>query len=190
MGSRTPRLADQGEPLTDNEGSLLGVVHRMQPITTYQLLKVYEGSPVSSFNSSKGGVYKTVRNLKARRLISVKPIKGDGRNAEMLSCTDRGLAMLRLWVKDLKPAHTLIADPLRTRVLSLDLLDRDEKIEWAVDAQNLIRDKMAEVEDYDRTVSLPFQEIVRMSSLGALREKLAWLDTLLTAIVKDRTPPG
>ena len=186
MKRKTPE--DEEEPLTENEGSLLGVVARLQPMTTYQLLKIYAESPVSAFNSSKGGVYKTVRNLKTRGLIAVAPIKDDGRNAEMLSCTDRGLAMLRNWVRDLRPDHTLIMDPLRTRVLSLDLLDRDEKIAWVVDAKNLIREKLAEVDRYGGIVDVPFQEVVHMASVGALQEKILWLEKLLTMIVKDARP--
>src|SRR3954462_10702218 len=159
-----PAIPD--EPLTENEGSLLGVVARMQPMTTYQLVKIYSESPVSSFNSSKGGVYKTVRNLKGRGLISVTPIENDARKTEMLSCTGRGLEMLKSWVKDLRPDHTLIMDPLRTRVLSLDLLDREEKIEWVVQAKTLIREKEAEVGAYGANVRVPFQDIVHMASIG------------------------
>lgn len=176
------------EPLTENEGSLLGVVARMQPMTTYQLLKIYAESPVSTFNSSKGGVYKTVRNLKLRGLIAVEPIKDDARNAEMLSTTARGLDMLRAWTRGLRPEHTLIMDPLRTRVLSLDLLSRDEKIAWVVDAKNLIREKLAEVEAYGAKVDVPFQDIVHMSSVGSLQEKILWLEKLLTMVVRDTRP--
>ena len=182
--------ASSSEPLTDNEGSLLGVVMRRQPVTTYQLLKIYEASPVTSFNQSKGGLYKTVRRLRSRGLLASEALDDDGRNTEILSCTNAGREMLRDWVKALRPAHTLTYDPLRTRLLSLDLLDREEQIEWIVDAKTLLEAKLAEVDAYDATVSVPFQDIVHLSSIQSLRGKIFWLDRLLIAVVKHEGARG
>ena len=173
------------EPLTENEGSLLGVVSRMEPVTTYQLLKAFEQSPVASFNSSKGGVYKAVNRLKAAGLLRAEPT-GGARNSEALSCTEAGLDALRTWVRELRPTHALIFDPWRTRVLSLDLLSRDQQIEWVVDAKNIIEEKMREVERYRDKATLPLSEIAYLDAMGSLSRKGSWLDRLLTVIVKDQ----
>src|SRR5687767_15007885 len=43
--------------LTENEGSLLGVVVRLEPLSIYQLVQIFDASPVAKFNNSKGAVY-------------------------------------------------------------------------------------------------------------------------------------
>ena len=42
--------------LTDHEGTFLSLVLRIQPATAYQVAKIYEDSPVSKFNTSKGKI--------------------------------------------------------------------------------------------------------------------------------------
>ena len=91
---------------------------RRQPVTAYQLLRLYEQSPVSSFNESKGSLYPLIRRLKARGLIAAQPVAGDGRKAERLTCTAAGRAAARRWVTQLEPRHILPDDPLRTKAIS------------------------------------------------------------------------
>ena len=50
--------------LTENEGTLLALVARAEPITAYQIAKVYEESPVSNFNTSKGKIYPMIKRLR------------------------------------------------------------------------------------------------------------------------------
>src|SRR5262245_51840500 len=108
------RVASGADVLTDNEGSLLTLVLRRQPVTAYQLLRIYAQSPVSSFNESKGSLYPLIRRMKARGLIETQAVEGDGRNAERLTCTEAGKTAARQWVNRLEPRHILPDDPLRT----------------------------------------------------------------------------
>ena len=61
--------------LTDHEGTFLSLVLRIQPVTAYQVIKVYEESPVSNFNTSKGKIYPL--DPPARR---ARPARQDGRS--------------------------------------------------------------------------------------------------------------
>ena len=173
------------DELTENEGSLLGVVARQQPITAYQLLLIYGQSPVSSFNSSKGAIYPIIKRLKSRGLLRAERVTGDKRGTEALTCTEAGLDALRDWVRDVQPGHTLLADPLRSRVQFLDLLSRDEQIEWIVDSKRLVEEKREELNAYSNSVQFPFHEIVRAAAEGSLEVKSRWLDQLMFAIVKQ-----
>lgn len=164
--------------LTDNEGSLLTLVLRRQPVTAYQLLRIYAQSPVSSFNESKGSLYPLIRRLKARGLIAAQPVDGDGRNAERLSCTDAGKAAARRWVARLEPRHILPDDPLRTKAISFGLLDARERRAWIATARALTEAKKAEVEAYLIGLDMPNQDAVAANALGALQARLAWLDRL------------
>lgn len=166
------------DPLTDNEGSLLALVLRRQPVTAYQLLRIYAQSPVSSFNESKGSLYPLIRRLKARGLIAAQPVDGDRRKAELLTCTEGGRATARLWVKRLEPRHILPDDPLRTKAISFGLLDSGERKAWINAARALTKAKIAEVEAYLIGLDMQYKEAIEANALGALQARLAWLDRL------------
>ena len=170
--------AAESDHLTDNEGSLLTLVLRRQPVTAYQLLRIYAQSPVSSFNESKGSLYPLIRRLKARGLVAAQPVDGDGRNAERLSCTDSGKAAARRWVARLEPRHVLPDDPLRTKAISFGLLDAGERRAWIATARELTEAKIAEVEAYLIGLDMPYQDAVAANALGALQARLDWLDAL------------
>lgn len=170
--------------LTDNEGSLLAVILRQQPVTAYQVMRIYELSPVTSFNTSKGGLYPAINRMRERGLISAEVIEGDKRGSERLSCTPAGVAAVKQWVKDLRDTHFLPIDPLRTKVMSFDLLSRDEQIEWIVDAKAQMQAKLDEVDIYGTTVEVPFQALVHDNAVTALNMRMQWLDRLMQHVVK------
>lgn len=171
-------VANGDDNLTDNEGSLLTLVLRRQPVTAYQLLRIYAQSPVSSYNESKGSLYPLIRRLKARGLIATEAVAGDGRKAERLSCTDMGKAAARHWVKRLEPRHILPDDPLRTKAISFGLLDARERSAWIAAARELTEAKRDEVEAYLIGLDMPNQDAVAANALGALKARLDWLDRL------------
>ena len=176
------RAAASGDDVvTDNEGSLLALLLRRQPVTAYQLLQVYAQSPVSSFNESKGSLYPLIRRLKARGLIAAQRVDGDGRKAERLTCTAAGRAAARQWVMRLEPRHVLPDDPLRTRAISFGLLDAGEQRAWISAARALTKAKIVEVEAYLIGLDLPYKEAIEANALGALKARLDWLDRLARA---------
>jgi DNA-binding PadR family transcriptional regulator len=183
--TKTPRIsAGDKESLTDNEGSLIGLVRRQQPVTAYQLYKIYETSPVSSFNTSKGSLYPLISRLRKRGLIAAESVAGDKRNTEQLTCTSAGVKAVAAWARTVKTSDILLDDPLRTKLLSLDLLTREEQTRWVVEAKAEVTRKMETVEAYNQAVSVPFQQFVHRSAIAALEAKMKWLDELLYHFVK------
>jgi DNA-binding PadR family transcriptional regulator len=170
--------------LNDNEGTLLALVIREQPMTAYQIAKVYEESPVSNFNTSKGKIYPLVRRLRDRGYLSTEPVEGDSRGTERLIATKAGRDAVKTWVKGFRSAHSLLEDPLRTKVQSFDLLSRDERIEWLVETKAQLAEKLAEVERYGGEVSVPFHDFVHDNAVSSLRSRMDWLDRTLHKIVK------
>jgi DNA-binding PadR family transcriptional regulator len=176
---------DAGLELTDNEGTLLALVLREQPLTAYQIAKIYEESPVSNFNTSKGKLYPLIRRLRERGLVAAAPPAG-GRKAEHLSCTPRGREAVRRWVRVIRETHLLLEDPLRTKVQSFDLLTRDEQIEWLVDARSHLAAKLQQVEEYALEVDVPFHNLVHDNAVRSLKSRLDWLDRSIQLIVKGK----
>ena len=178
-------MRDPTLSLTDNEGTLLALVARAEPITAYQIAKVYEDSPVSNFNTSKGKIYPIIKRLREAGLLRATSVPGDARGTETLSTTAKGREAVRSWVKSVRPAHLLPEDPLRSKVQSFDLLSRDERIEWIAELKIQLLNKLEEVEEYGRTVAVPFQDLVHENAIRSIRGRMDWLDVVLNKIVRE-----
>lgn len=178
-------MRNLGPDLTENEGTLLALVARAEPITAYQIAKVYEDSPVSNFNTSKGKIYPIVRRLREMGLLRARPVRGDARGTEKLETTKKGKQAVRAWVKDIRPAHLLPEDPLRTRVQSLDFLSREERIEWVSELKMQLLNKIEDVDLYGQEVSVPYQEFVHENAIRSIRGRMDWLDGVLNHVIRQ-----
>lgn len=170
--------------LTDDEGTFLALLMRVEPATAYQISKIYEDSPVSNFGTSKGKIYPLIRRLKARGMLAAQPVAGDARGTEQLHATDAGRSAVRDWVRQIRPSHLLLEDPLRTKVQSFDLLSRDERIEWIVEVKTQLLAKLAELEAYGKEVDVPFKEFVHDNAVASIRSRMDWLDRVLHSLVR------
>ena len=172
--------------LSDNEGTLLALVLRVEPVTAYQIAKIYEESPVTNFNTSKGKLYPLIRRLRERGLLRADAVEGDARGTERWCCTDLGKAAVKQWVFDVRPGHILLEDPLRTKLQSFDLLDREEQIGWVVQAKAECAEKLRALDEYGREVVVPYKALVHDNAVSTLRCRMDWLDRLLQHVVAER----
>jgi DNA-binding PadR family transcriptional regulator len=165
--------------LTENEGSLLGVIVRLEPLTAHSLIKTYRDSPVNKINKSKGAVYPQVKRLKARGFLTTEG------KPEMIRTTELGRNALRACIKSLSHDHTFLPDPIRYRMLLLDLLTRDEQIEWAIELKRLLAEKTEELRVYNENHRMPFGDIVQNMAIAGLELKMRYVDDLLLKIVRS-----
>ena len=170
-----PALPSSVSRLTQDEGTFLSLLVRVQPATAYQLSKIYAESPVSNFGTSKGKIYPMIRRLKERGLVSARAVD-DARNSEVLLCTARGRAAVRSWLKDIRPNHLLPEDPLRTMLQSFDLLSKDEQAEWLALVRSGLEAKLSELGEYGASVHVPYKELVHDNAVTAIKSRLAWLE--------------
>lgn len=180
-------LVDRDLSLTDHEGTFLALVLRIQPVTAYLVSKIYDGSPVSNFNTSKGKIYPLIRRLAERGLLLKQVVEGDARGTEQLSCTVAGEEAVRAWVKEIRPGHLLLEDPLRTKVQSFDLLTERERIEWILQTRQLLTAQVEALERYEEGVSVPFKAFVHDNAMRSIRARIEWLDAMLSALPRDDT---
>jgi len=180
-GSRAegPDLAADKYELTDHEGTFLSLVLRIQPVTAYQVIRIYEDSPVSNFNTSKGKIYPLIRRLTDQGLLAKRAVAGDARGTEELVCTAAGRRAVKRWVTEIRPTHLLLDDPLRTKVQSFELLSPDERIGWILRVKEELHGKLEELEAYGREVDVPFKAFVHDNAVRALRARMDWLDRML-----------
>jgi DNA-binding PadR family transcriptional regulator len=179
-------LAPPTSRLTDDEGTFLALLIRVQPATAYQLSKIYADSPVSNIGTSKGKIYPLVERLQKRGLLKKRPVRDDARGSEWLECTAAGREAVRSWVMDIKPTHILLEDPLRTKLQSFDLLSKDEQLEWVVKAKAGLQEKLEELEAYGREVTVPFKELVHDNAVSSVQSRMRWLDRVLSSVVRTK----
>jgi DNA-binding PadR family transcriptional regulator len=175
----------RAENLTDNEGTLLGLVERVQPVTTYQISRIYDDSPVSNFNTSKGKLYPLIKRLTALKLLRGEKVENDRRGSELLYCTSEGKEALRVWLKQVRPQHLLLEDPLRTKVQSFNLLSNEDKIQWVATMRSQLLQKLEELEKYGEEVTVPYQDLVHANAVASIESRLSWLDKVLLAVKRD-----
>jgi len=162
-------------PLTDNEGALLALVLRRQPITGYQIGKFFESSPVHTFNTSKGKLYPMIHRLEERGLLAAEDVPGDHRGTHRYVCTEAGRQVLRNWALAIRPEHELLHDPLRKKLQAFELLTHEERLAWCDKAIERLRRKLGEVEQWPPEVEGPFGDIVQENARAALASRLQWL---------------
>jgi DNA-binding PadR family transcriptional regulator len=179
------KASEDNSKLTEHEGMLLALVWREQPVTAYQLYKIFERSPVTSINASKGQLYPAIKRLKQRGLLKSRRVSSGRRNAEELSTTELAKGAVRAWIKGIDNSHVVLDDPLRTRMLSLEALTREERLAWIAQAKALVKARREAIDKYDKTISVPYQEFAYRSAIESLRVKMDWLDELLYHIASS-----
>ena len=173
------------QTLTDHEGSLLSLVHRLQPITAYKVAKFYQDSPVASVNKSMGQVYPMINRFSKDGLIEGHQVEDDARGTEVWSTTEKGEIALKAWLLEFKPLQLIPHDTLGTKVLSFGLLTHQERLDWVLEAKAELEKKQAELDAYHRKSDEPFQSFAHDNAVSILRARMDWLDRVLFELVKS-----
>ena len=176
-----------GITVNEHEGTVLGMIARWPPLTRYQLLKAFERSPISSYNTSKGSLYPLVGRMIARGFIETETRQGP-RESEVLSLSPLGREALNDWIMRIGPQHGMVHDPLQVRILALGELPAEDRVRWVVNAKGLLLGKKDELSNYHGRLTVPFNEIVHSFGAAVIDAKLRWLDRLLLQLVDEQDP--
>ena len=109
--------------LTEMEGAALAFIQRDGPCTAYSVKQAYEQSPSDDWSGSAGAVYPMIKRLESAGLIDQHAAEG-GRKSRQIQLTTRGRADMQAWLLDCQRAIAPGFDPLRTRLLFLDLVPK------------------------------------------------------------------
>jgi DNA-binding PadR family transcriptional regulator len=180
---------ESGIAVNEHEGTVLGMVARWQPLTRYQLLKAFERSPISAYNTSKGSLYPLVGRMIIRGFL-VTETSGGPRESELISLSDLGRQALHRGIVKIGSQHSMVNDPLQVRIRARCERAREERLRWVVSAKDLLIGKKEELKDYHERLTVPFNDIVYNFGVAAIDAKLRWLDRLMVQLVDDREPDG
>jgi DNA-binding PadR family transcriptional regulator len=178
-----------GISVTEHEGTLLGLVARIQPATRYELYKAFGQSPTTTYNVSKGSLYPLIGRMIDRGFLSVAP-SDKRRGSEVVSLTDSGREALRNWILGTEPDHSFTNDPILLRVMALGDVTSEERIRWVSEARALLLAKRQQLLDSPEPSDTPYSDIVQGTAVAIIDAKLKWLDKLLVQIAKEKRAAG
>lgn len=171
--------------LTDLEAHVLSQVVANEPLTTFEIMKIYSKSPVSGLSGSPGAIYPTVKRLKARGLVVAEPVEGSARKIELLRSTEAGQEMARNWIGSVLDNDLLPHDPMRSKISFMGLLTKMEQMRFLVQAKRAMESKLAEVEAYASNHSAPYADLAFDCAKSTIESRIRWLDATLLKIAES-----
>jgi DNA-binding PadR family transcriptional regulator len=122
---------------SDLECHCLGVIWKRGPMSVYSLRKAFLQCPGQQWSGSAGAMYPLVQRLERQELIAAATIAHGRRKSTEYAITRKGLAVLREWVSPpFSPDVVAMSlDPLRSRMLYLDVIDEPQRRAWFERAQ-------------------------------------------------------
>lgn len=166
--------------LTDLESLALSLIWRMQPLTAYQLRQAFAVSPARNIALSQGSIYPLIERLKRKGLVATAPIEGDGRGTEHIRSTPAGEDAIRDWVRD--PVTLLPEDPLRSKLLALKLLPREERTAWARSMKASLLESLAAFEEFAQDNPGELLELAHDNARSTLLARIRWIERVETRL--------
>lgn len=115
------------DSLTDLEGATLAEVAQRGVATSYAIANAFAQSPSEYWSGSAGAVYPVVKRLAKNGFLQAQPAATGNRQKLDYSITTSGKSALDGWLLDARRASGMGFDPLRTRLLYLDLVSPEQR---------------------------------------------------------------
>jgi DNA-binding PadR family transcriptional regulator len=169
---------------TELESTVLGLVRQYGPCTAYEVMRLFQQSPTSSWRASSGSIYPLVKKLVRIGLLTARPSPSHGRKAQLLSLSKAGQAALVAWLRQMPDElGDPSSDPIRSRLLFLGVLPPDERRAFVADALGLTEQSIARLSEVIAALPAadPFERFAHVGALRQLEARSAWLRDLLTS---------
>ena len=117
----------RGRPLTELEGSVLGLVWARQPCTPYRVRREFTDSPSPHWSGSAGAIYPLMERLETAGLLRSVAHTTGARGSRLYRITPAGRRALERWVGPPVPDEVagVPPDPIRMRIASMEVLPPD-----------------------------------------------------------------
>ncbi len=156
---------------TDLEQAVLGVVWRDGPCTPYEVRKQFLDSPTPSWSGSAGTIYPLMKRLEAVGLLSSKDAGRDKRSTKLYRVTAAGRRALASWLQPPLAADAVSpgADPVRTRLLFVELLSKTERRKFFAEVTQQLDDSVRALRDPEREMTAKGERLLALNARGARR---------------------
>lgn len=180
---------------TELESAVLAVVWREGPCTPYAIRQHFLESRTPRWSGSAGAIYPLVRRLETRGLVR-STSNARGRRAQRdYRITRLGGAALKRWLRAPISSgdETLIHDPLRTRMLFLRALPREEALSFVSHALVAMRRTLHQTQEDCRRNPVGEDQFAHFAVRNALlvtRARVKWLAEVQRMLHKKGVSEG
>ena len=167
---------------TELESTVLGLVGQHGPCTPYEIMRLFQDSPTSSFRASSGSIYPAVKKLVRLGLLKTQASRKDGRKASLLSLAPAGRTALIEWLSDAPEAlGDPSSDPIRSRMLFIGALPTEQRRAFVERSLALTEEAIGKLEALIAAIPAnePYERIVHVGALRQLAARRAWLNEIL-----------
>ncbi len=138
------RKSNAEERPTPMEAAVMGTIWQEAPCTAYFIRKKFLNSPSAKWSGSAGAIYPLLLRLEQLGLIRSEQRRGANRKQLDYTIEKKGKVVLRRWLRQVEPVSDtgLIHDPLRLKILFIDLLSRKQAQNFADSAIEEVRSQL------------------------------------------------
>ena len=181
-------------PLTELEGSVLGLVWARQPCTPYRVRREFADSPSPHWSGSAGAIYPLMARLEAAGLLRSAAHATGGRDSRLYRATPAGRRALERWVGPAVPDEVagVPPDPIRMRIASMEVLPPAQRRELLRQLESRMLELLAKAEAA-HAAGDPGGGLFDAMSLGALamqRTRIEWVRSVAAQLDGARLPEG
>jgi DNA-binding PadR family transcriptional regulator len=126
--------------LTDLEGAALAEIGRRGSATSYLIAQTFAASPSEFWSGSAGSFYPAIKRLAERGYLQATEASTGRRPRVDYSLTDLGRAAMEDWLLDPVRASGMGFDPLRTRLVYLELVSEKRRQQFLGDVRGCAED--------------------------------------------------
>lgn len=173
-------------PLTELEGTVLGIVWARQPCTAYQVRREFTDSPSPHWSGSAGAIYPLVVRLETAGLVRSVAHATGSRKSRLYRVTPRGRGVLQRWVGPRVPEEVVGVppDPLRARVALLHVLPPGLRLTFLQELESRLAGflALAEADLASGRAGDPEFELMARGAIAMQRTRLEWLRGILMGV--------
>jgi DNA-binding PadR family transcriptional regulator len=171
----------RSRPLTELEGTVMGVVWAGQPCTPYQVRREFLDSPSPHWSGSAGAIYPLVARLEKAGLVRSEPHATGSRRSRLYRLTPAGRRALVRWMGP--PVGDDVVgvppDPLRARMALLTLFPPAHQREVLREIERRLGEMIARARDAEVGLAgAAFSERMSRGAIAMQETRLEWVRAL------------
>ncbi|MBA4138802.1 MAG: hypothetical protein C0518_15965 [Opitutus sp.] len=180
--------------LSELEGAALGIIARAQPVTPYQVRKIFAQSPNPHWSASAGSIYPLIKRLEEAHFVSAEEHATGERFGQKYALTKTGRKRLRHWI--LGGDHVKLVglpDLVRIRVAMMLVLSADEQRQFLTAMEQKLLEALA-ITRADVTLKAaekdrdPLSLLISRGALLQTEARLVWIREVQAVMLGPRRP--
>jgi DNA-binding PadR family transcriptional regulator len=168
-------------PVTELEGTVMGVLWARQPCTPYQVRREFLDSPSPHWSGSAGAIYPLVVRLEKSGLVRSEPHATGSRRSRRYRLTPAGRRALGRWMG--QPVGDEVVgvppDPLRARIALLTRYSPARRREYLGEIERRMGEMLARMREAEAGIrGDAYSEQMSRGAMAMMEARLEWVRAL------------